>query len=53
MSPENLLPIAIFVFVLMFLGMLLTVLEFRRGEPKEQVEDPSKIRESPHGHVDD
>ena len=52
MSPDNLLVIAIVVFVLMLLGMALTVIEFRRGEPQDQTKDPSKIRESPHGHVD-
>lgn len=52
MSTENLMIIAILVFVLMFIGLALTVLEFRKGAPKEQIEDEDKIQESPHGHVD-
>ena len=52
MSPDNLLIVAIVVFVLMLVGMVLTVIEFRQGAPKEQIKDKSKIQESPHGHVD-
>lgn len=53
MSTENLIIVAIVVFVLMFIGLALTALEFRKGAPKEQIEDHSKMRESPHGHVDE
>lgn len=52
MSPDNLLIIAVVVFFLMLVGMVLTVIEFRQGALKEQMEDKSKIQESPHGHVD-
>lgn len=51
MDPSMLINVAIGVFVLMFIGLILTVLEFRRGAPKEQIEDEDKIQESPHGHV--
>jgi len=36
MITDNLLYIAIFVFVIMFIGIVLTILEFRYGEPKRQ-----------------
>ena len=52
MSTDNLMMVAILVFVLMFIGLVLTALEFRKGAPKEQMEDENKIQESPHGHVD-
>lgn len=51
MSQATLFYVAIIVFMLMLLGLALTVLEFRRGAPKEQIEDPSKIQDSPHGHA--
>ena len=39
MIQENLLLIAIAVFVTMMIGLVLTVLEFRYGEPKRQDEE--------------
>jgi len=39
MIQENLLLIAIAVFVLMLIGLILTTLEFKHGEPKRQVEE--------------
>lgn len=39
MIQENLLFIAIAVFVFMLIGLILTVVEFRFGAPKRQVED--------------
>jgi hypothetical protein len=39
MIQENLLIIAIAVFVFMLIGLILTVLEFRYGAPKRQVEE--------------
>lgn len=36
MTPENLLYIAIAVFVLMLIGLVLTVIELNYGEPKRQ-----------------
>ena len=39
MIQENLLFIAIAVFVLMLIGLILTVIELNYGAPKRQVED--------------
>ena len=52
MSPDSLIIVAIIIFLLMAVGMILTVLEFRNGAPQDQVDDKDKIQESPHGHVD-
>lgn len=52
MNPDNLVIVAIVVFLLMFIGIVLTVLEIHYGAPKEQIEDQDKIQESPHGHVE-
>ena len=39
MIQENLLLIAIAVFVLMFIGLILTIIEFKHGQPKRQVDE--------------
>jgi hypothetical protein len=39
MIQENLLLIAVVVFVIMLVGLILTVLEFKHGEPKRQDEE--------------
>ena len=39
MIQENLLLIAIAVFVIMMVGLILTVLEFKHGAPRRQVEE--------------
>ena len=39
MIQDNLLIIAIAVFVLLLIGLILTVIEFRHGAPKRQVEE--------------
>jgi hypothetical protein len=39
---DNLLYIAIFVFVIMFIGLVLTVVEFKFGAPKRQQERAQK-----------
>ena len=39
MISENLLPIAIFVFVIMMIGLVLTIMEFRYGAPKRQQDE--------------
>ena len=39
MIQENLLLIAIVVFVIMLIGLVLTILEFKNGEPKRQHEE--------------
>ena len=39
MIQENLLFIAIAVFISMMIGIILTVMEFRYGAPNRQVED--------------
>lgn len=52
MSTATLISVAIAVFVLMLIGLVLTVIEFKDGAPKDQIEDKDKIMESPHGHVD-
>ena len=36
MIQENLLFIAIAVFILMSIGLILTIIEFKHGEPKRQ-----------------
>ena len=51
MSQENLLIIAIVVFVLLLIGIVLTVLEFNKGSPKQQEIGNEELRESPHGEV--
>lgn len=52
MGTGNLMIIAICVFLLMLVGLVLTVLEFKNGAPAEQTKDKDKIQDSPHGHVD-
>jgi hypothetical protein len=42
MISDNLLPIAIFVFVVMLIGLVLTFAEFRYGEPKRQQDQANK-----------
>jgi hypothetical protein len=41
MIQENLLLIAIVVFVLMLVGLILTVVELNYGEPKRQIKQQS------------
>ena len=47
MIADNMIYIAIFVFVVMVIGLVLTFMEFRYGEPKRQQEraerDPSSV----------
>ena len=38
MISDNLLNIAMFVMAMMLIGLVLTILEFRYGEPKRQQE---------------
>ena len=38
MIQGNLLLIAVAVFVVMLVGLILTIIEFKNGEPKRQVE---------------
>ncbi|MFT5502922.1 MAG: pilus assembly protein TadC [Gammaproteobacteria bacterium] len=38
MIAENLIYIAFFVFIIMAIGLVLTFIEFRYGEPKRQQE---------------
>ena len=46
MISDNLLPIAIFVFVIMMVGLVLTIMEFRYGAPKRQQDEAnSKVDE--------
>lgn len=42
MIADNLLPIAFFVFVIMLIGLVLTLIEFRYGEPKRQQDQADK-----------
>ena len=42
MISDNLLPIAMFVFFIMFIGLILTFVEFRFGEPKRQQDQADK-----------
>lgn len=46
MISENLLPIAMFVFAMMFVGLVLTFLEFRYGEPRQQDEKAAKNKKN-------
>jgi hypothetical protein len=39
MISDNLLPIAIFVFIIMMIGLVLTLIEFRYGAPKRQQDE--------------
>jgi hypothetical protein len=39
MIQENLLFIAIAVFVIMSIGLILTIVEFKYGQPKRQVDE--------------
>ena len=36
MISDNLFPIAVFVFIIMMIGLVCTFIEFRYGEPKRQ-----------------
>ena len=38
MISDNLFHIAVFVFIIMMIGLVLTFIEFRYGEPKRQQE---------------
>ncbi|MGI9315966.1 MAG: hypothetical protein ACR2QW_01430 [bacterium] len=53
MIAENLIYIAMFVFFVMVIGMVLTVLEFRQGSPRRQQEaaecDPVAFKQSSVG----
>ena len=42
MIAENLIYYAMFVFLMMVIGMVLTVLEFRHGNPRRQQEAAEK-----------
>ena len=45
MSDAMLLGIAIFVFTMMVVGIVLTILEFSRGDPKRQ-EEAARARDN-------
>ncbi|MDT8409688.1 MAG: hypothetical protein RQ741_08830 [Wenzhouxiangellaceae bacterium] len=50
MSDAMVFYIAIFVFSMMVIGLVLTILEFRFGEPKDQAEeDEAQTRQSTSG----
>jgi phosphotransferase system glucose/maltose/N-acetylglucosamine-specific IIC component len=42
MIADNLIYTAMFVFAIMFIGLVLTIIEFRYGEPKRQQEQAEK-----------
>lgn len=42
MISDNLLPIAMFVFMIMLIGLVLTFVEFRYGEPRRQQDRADK-----------
>jgi phosphotransferase system glucose/maltose/N-acetylglucosamine-specific IIC component len=46
MIADHLLGIAMFVFVIMFIGLVLTFLEFKYGEPKRQQERSERKQKS-------
>lgn len=43
---DNLLYFAIFVFVMMIIGLVLTVAEFRYGQPKKQQQEAERNPQS-------
>lgn len=53
MIAENLIYFAMFVFLMMMIGMVLTVLEFRQGSPRRQQEaaekDPAAFKQDSVG----
>jgi len=49
MIADNLIYTAIFVFVIMFIGLVLTFIEFHYGAPKRQQERAKKNPESAGG----
>jgi len=49
MISDNLLNIAMFVMAMMLIGLVLTILEFRYGEPKRQQERPERNQGSADG----
>ncbi|MFT4606476.1 MAG: phosphotransferase system glucose/maltose/N-acetylglucosamine-specific IIC component [Urechidicola sp.] len=51
MIADNLLYIAIFVFIIMFIGLVLTFLEFHYGKPKRQQELAEKNPEAAGGDM--
>ena len=51
MNPNFLLVIAIIVFLLMFIGLFLTYLEFKKGAPRRQMDGEEELKESPHSDV--
>lgn len=44
-SDSLLLAVAVFVFVMMMIGLLLTMREFRRGQPKRETHEADHKRE--------
>jgi phosphotransferase system glucose/maltose/N-acetylglucosamine-specific IIC component len=42
MISDNLIYTAMFVFAIMFIGLVLTIIEFHYGEPKRQEEQAKK-----------
>jgi phosphotransferase system glucose/maltose/N-acetylglucosamine-specific IIC component len=51
MIADNLIYIAIFVFIIMFIGLVLTFMEFRYGNPKRQQERAEKNPDSAGGNM--
>ncbi|MFT4650607.1 MAG: uncharacterized membrane protein YhaH (DUF805 family) [Polaribacter sp.] len=51
MIADNLLYVAIFVFIIMFIGLVLTFMEFRYGKPKQQQERAEKNPDSAGGDM--
>jgi hypothetical protein len=49
MIADDLIILAIGVFVLLIIGLSLTVLEFRYGEPKQQQENAERDADSARG----
>jgi len=47
MDTTMLLYVAVFVFVMMIIGLILTVREFRYGEPARQDIEPESVTEPP------
>ena len=46
MIVDNILYFAIFVFVMMIIGLVLTVMEFRFGNPKQQQQEAERNPQS-------
>lgn len=50
MSDTLFFSVAVFVFVMMTIGLALTILEFRHGQPRREAENAPEKVNAPHSH---